>query len=756
MDKIIELKEFITHSNVFDGIITTEGGKFLKLYISLYDKDIWRIQISEKYPKEILLHLNLSPIFLKKEEDFIIITGEKSELYLLIKPFFFFFKNKDEFVLSLNNHRNVGLLYLTPPMAKKEKGFCGTFSLDPEEKIFGLGEFFTPCERHSQELEIWINDAYGTFTRRAYKPLPFLWSTKGYGIFFNTNYKTKHYIAHPDKNLSGYYFEDFSPILDMFIFFGEEPKELIKKYHLITGKPEIPPFWSFGLWMSRCYYWDETTVLNVAKTLREKNIPCDVINLDGRAWLRHGYQTDFQWDLERFPDPHRLISQLKELGFKVCLWENPYISEKSPLFYEAEKYGFLLKDMKGETKKIKWVPEEFQGLHNPPSAGIVDLTNPKAREWYKDLHRPLLRMGIDTFKTDFGEEIPEDVMAYNGMKGEELHNYYAFIYNQVVYEVIKEEKGEGLVWGRSGYIGSHKIPVQWAGDTESSYEGMYTSLRGGLSYGLSGGNILWAHDLGGFYGAKPDSKLYIRWSEFALLNPLVRAHGTTPREPWEFGKEAERIFKKFTFLRYTLLPYIYSSAVEGKENSIPVMRHLILEFPKDPISPYIEDEYLLGEELLIAPLFSNKDERMIYLPKSAWYDFWEKTRYEGEKIIKKEVLLNRIPIFVKEGAVIPRFLKIGRNTEDMEEKYLIEIWYPKGKKEKTFYTNKNTFSLKYKVSLNDIELHIEGQKETEFMVHILGLKKPKRIEPQIGYNYTPYGLIVSCKKLKKADIKIYY
>jgi len=755
MDKIIKLIEYSIRDNIFHGILNTEKGKFLNLYISLYNKEFWRIQLSEESPKNNPVHLFPSSFNVREEGEFVLMEGEEIDLYILKSPFFFFFKKGEEVILSLDNHRNVGLLHLTPPLAKNEIGFCGTFSLDSEDRIFGLGEFFTPCERHSQELEVWVNDAYGTFTQRAYKPLPFSWSTKGYGILFNTNYKTKHYIAHPDKNLSGYYFEDYSSILDIFLFFGKEPKEIIKKYHILTGKPEIPPFWSFGLWMSRCYYWDEKTVLEVAETLREKNIPCDVINLDGRAWLRHGYQTDFQWDLERYPDPKRLISRLKELGFRVCLWENPYISEKSPLFYEAEKNGFLLKDLNGQTKKIKWVPEEFQGLHNPPSAGIVDLTNPKAREWYKDLHRPLLRMGIDTFKTDFGEEIPEDVIAYNGMKGDELHNYYAFIYNQVVYEVVKEEKKEGLVWGRSGYIGSQTIPVQWAGDTESSYEGMFTSLRGGLSYGLSGGNLLWAHDLGGFYGAKPDSQLYIRWSEFALLNPLVRAHGTTPREPWEYGKEAERIFKKFTFLRYSLLPYIYSSAVEGKETSLPVMRHLILEFPKDPISAYIEDEYLLGDDILIAPIFTNKNERKIYLPRCRWYDFWDKDYYDGEKVLEKKVPLSRIPIFIKEGAIIPRFIKIGRNTEELEEKYLVEIWFPNEKKEKTFYTKNNTFKIKYEMFPDYMEFDIESQLKTDFIVHILGFKNIREIDPGIDYNYTPNGILFTIKELQKINIKLY-
>ncbi|MGB9768980.1 MAG: alpha-xylosidase [Dictyoglomus turgidum] len=744
--KVKRLREYKIENGIFSGILELEDQTLLGIKITLYENNIWRLQIYSDKDKTSNINLPTKSIEIKREDELIKLSGIQTELIILSEPFFFGFKKGDKLVLSLDNHRNVGLLHLTPPLAKKERGFCGTFSLSYEEKIFGLGEFFTPCEKHSQFLEIWVNDAYGTFTQRAYKPLPFLWSTKGWGILFNTSYKTRHYIAYPYKNLVGYYWEDLSPNLDLFIFLGKDPKEIIQKYHAVTGEPEIPPFWSFGLWISRCYYWNEEEVLKVARTLREKNIPCDVINLDGRAWLRHGYQTDFQWDLERFPDPKRLISELKELGFKICLWENPYISEKSPLFKEAEEKGFFLRDLKGNIKKIKWVPEEFQGLHNPPLAGIVDLTNPKAKEWYKDLHRPLLRMGVDTFKTDFGEEIPEDVIAYNGMRGDELHNYYAFLYNQTVYEVVKEEKGEGIVWGRSGYIGSHKIPVQWAGDTESSYEGMFTSLRGGLSYMLSGGNLLWAHDLGGFYGAKPNSKLYIRWAEFALLNSLTRAHGTTPREPWEFGKEAEVVFKKFTYLRYSLLFYLYSFAVLGKETSVPVMRPLILEFPDDYLSPFIEDEYLLGEDLLIAPVFKEEDERIVYLPPGIWYSFWEKERFEGGKVYNLTVALHRIPIFVREGAIIPRLLKIGRNTEEIKD-LLIEVWFPKNQQIKNFYSPFGELSVNYKYVDKDY-LYIQVKNATEhknIYLHVLGINEVKHLEPLEEYKITPYGLVLKLK-----------
>lgn len=750
--RVKRLKEYKIENGNLLGILELEDQTLIRIRINIYENDIWRLQLYSDKAKTSDINLSTIPVELKRENELIKLSGRQTELIIIIEPFFLSFKSGNKLILSLDNHRNVGLLHLTPPLAKKEKGFCGTFSLNSEEKIFGLGEFFTPCEKHSQFLEIWVNDAYGTFTQRAYKPLPFLWSTKGWGIFFNTNYKTRHYIAHPDKNLVGYYWEDFSPNLDLFIFFGKEPIEIIQKYHAITGKPEIPPFWSFGLWMSRCYYWDEKEVLKVAKTLREENIPCDVINLDGRAWLRHGYQTDFQWDLERFPDPKRLISELKKLGFKICLWENPYISEKSSLFKEAEEKGFFLKDLKGNIKKIKWVPEEFQGLHNPPAAGIVDLTNPKAREWYKDLHRPLLKMGIDTFKTDFGEEIPEDVIAYNGMRGEELHNYYAFLYNQTVYEVVKEEKGEGIVWGRSGYIGSHKIPVQWAGDTEVSYEGMFTSLRGGLSYMLSGGNILWAHDLGGFYGVKPDSKLFIRWCEFALLNSLTRAHGTNPREPWEFGREGETIFKKFVYLRYSLLLYIYSYAIWGKKSSLPVMRPLILEFPNDYIAPFIEDEYLLGKDILIAPLFTEKDERNIYLPDGIWYDFWEKKSFEGGTFYNLLVPLNRIPIFIREGAIIPRFLKIGKNTEELND-LIIEIWFPQKEREEIFNYTYGNLKVNY-LHKDLLEINIENYTNIHnIYLHILGIKHVKKLKPPITSKLTPYGLLLKLQA-KKNNISI--
>lgn len=740
IENFTKINKFFLLEEEFIGELLSDKGLTYHLKINVYDEDIWRIQIISNKYKEKTIFLTPSKIELEKNNDMIILKNRDYELNIYKDPFYFYFKKKDNIILSLDHHTNVGLIPLTPKLAKIDGKICGTFSLKSEEGLFGLGEIFNPCERHSQKVEIWVNDAYGTFTERTYKPLPFIWSTRGYGILFNTFYKTIHYIGHPEKNLVAYYFEDFSPNFDIFIFFASHPKEIIKKYHKITGKPEIPPFWAFGLWMSRCFYWNQEQVLEVAKEIRRRKIPCDVINLDGRAWLRHGYQTDFQWDLDRYPDPQYLISELKKLGFRICLWENPYISEKSSLYEEAERLGYFLKNKEGKTRKIKWVPEEFQGLHNPPEAGIVDLTNPKAREWYKDLHRPLLRMGIDTFKTDFGEEIPEDICAYNGMTGEELHNFYPLLYNEVVYEVIKEEKGEGVVWGRSGYIGSHKIPIQWGGDTETSYEGMFTSLRGGLSYGLSGGNILWAHDLGGFYGGMPNKELYIRWSQFALLNSLTRAHGTTPREPWEFGKEAEIIFKKFTYLRYSLLPYIYTYAKKGKESSLPVMRHLVLEFPEDISVWNIDSEYLLGEDILIAPIFSPGNNRIVYLPSGIWYDFWEKKKFQGPQSFLINAPLNRIPIWVKKGAILTKYLKIGRNTEELSEKYLIEIWFPKGEREEIFYTKNNEIKIYYQNLNEKLIIKLSSKDPGEFIIYVLGYKNRIEISDKIIYFSNKYGI----------------
>ncbi len=742
IDLILRLKDFSLTKGEFIAELLSEKGLTYNLIINTYKENIWRFKIIRYKSEEENIHLNPSDIEFRKQDEIIKLRSGDYDLNIIKEPFFFYFEKEGRIILSLDYHRNVGLIPLNPNLGIINGKFCGSFALTPNEGLFGLGEIFNPCERHSQKIEVWVNDAYGTFTERVYKPLPFLWSTKGYGILFNTFYKTIHYIGHPEKSLVSYYFEDFSPNLDIFVILGKNPQEIIKRYHDITGKPELPPFWAFGLWMSRCFYWNQEQVLNIAKEIRKRKIPCDVINLDGRAWLRHGYQTDFQWDLERYPDPKYLISQLKDLGFKICLWENPYISEKSPLFEEAEKLGYFLKDSEGKTRKIRWVPEEFKGLHNPPLAGIVDLTNPKAREWYKDLHRPLLRMGIDTFKTDFGEEIPEDVIAYNGMRGEELHNYYPLIYNQTVYEVIKEEKGEGLVWGRSGYIGSQKIPIQWGGDTETSYEGMYTSLRGGLSYGLSGGNILWAHDLGGFYGGMPDEELFIRWAQFALLNPLSRAHGTTPREPWEFGKRAERIFKKFVYLRYSLLPYIYTFAVKGKESSLPLMRHLVLEFPEDISVWHIDSEYLLGDYLLISPIFSSEGNRIIYLPSGNWYDFWEKKKIEGPKSFSVNVPLSRIPIWVKEGAILLKFLKVNLNTENLEERYLIEFWYPKGEREEIFYSQNNKIKIYYKRDKKGLFISVNSENWAEFVLSILGLNKIDESFLSIKYLRNKYGLVL--------------
>ncbi len=522
--------------------------------------------------------------------------------------------------------------------------FHDTFTAEPDEHFFGFGEKFTDFDKRGQRITTWNCDCGGAFSERAYKNVPFFVSTRKYGIFVDSTCALDFDMV--ASNTATFTLISPDSALDYYVIAGGDLKTIITRYASLVSFPSLPPRWALGTWISSGFQRDSAQeVLRRARLIREHDIPCDVLHLDC-YWQRFGRWSELIWDKELFPDPAALIATLKEMGFKICLWIHPYIGTASERFAEGAARGFFLKNARGET----YVADLWGGFH--PPVGILDVTNPEAVAWFQDLLREHLRMGVDVFKTDFGEGIPTDVVAYSGISGERLHNLYALLYNDLVAEVTAQETGRaGLVWGRSSYAGGQRHAAQWSGDPNASFTALASTLRGGLSIGMCG-HAFWSHDIGGFTG-QPSPELYVRWAQFGFLSPLTRAHGNSSRLPWDFGPEALAIFRHYARLRYRLLPYLYSYACIAAQTSLPLLRALVLEFPDDPNTYTLDLQYMLGEELLIAPIFRPGGERTVYLPAGRWVDYWSQAVLNGPCTLHVCAPLRQLPLYVRANALIP-------------------------------------------------------------------------------------------------------
>jgi alpha-D-xyloside xylohydrolase len=518
-------------------------------------------------------------------------------------------------------------------------------SLDPDESVYGLGERFIPLNRRGQRIEAWNFNTWGTSTERAYKNVPFFLSTAGYGLFVHSTGRVRFDFGSGERSAISTTFEAEDDRLDVYLFHGPRLGDILDRYTDLTGRAPVPPKWSFGLWMGGMEYVSRLEVEDLASRLRAERIPCDVINLDNQ-WMRDRRYADLVWNEAAYPDPAGMIAGLKAQGFRVVLWIQPWIPRQSEVFAEAADRGYFARRQDGSI--YLYVPTIPAGEPNP--SGIVDFTNPEAAAWYGERIGALVRMGVDGFKTDFAEAIPEDGVFHAG-PGRRVHNIYSFYYNRTVYEAVqRHHRTGGVVWGRSGWAGSQRFPIAWSGDPLANFRHMACTLWGGLSAGLSG-IPFWSHDIGGYHGP-PGTELYLRWAAFCLLSSHARAHGDTTREPWAFGQEALATFRGLVRLRYRLLPYIYSCAQEAHLNGWPVLRAMVLEFQDDPLTHRLDLQYMLGPCLLVAPVMAPGGRGAAYLPAGQWRDFWTGQEVIGPLWWHGQVALNRIPLFQREDTIV--------------------------------------------------------------------------------------------------------
>ncbi|OWA33679.1 alpha-xylosidase [Saccharibacillus sp. O16] len=511
------------------------------------------------------------------------------------------------------------------------------------EYVYGLGERFTPFVKNGQTVDIWNEDG-GTSSEQSYKNIPFYISNKGYGVFVNHPEKVSFEVA--SENVSKVQFSVEGETLEYFIIGGETPKDVLDNYTKLTGKPALPPAWTFGLWLTTSFTtnYDEETVNHFVDGMSERDLPLSVFHFDC-FWMKEYQWTDFEWDQDVFPDPAGLLKRLKEKGLKICVWINPYIAEKSVLFEEAMANGYLLKRKDGSV----WQWDMWQA-----GMGIVDFTNPAAVKWYQGKLEELVDQGVDCFKTDFGERIPvEDVVYFDGSDPVKMHNYYTFQYNKAVFEVLENKlgKNEAALFARSATTGGQQFPVHWGGDCSSTYESMAESLRGGLSLGVSGFSF-WSHDISGFEQTAP-ADVYKRWVQFGLLSSHSRLHGSDSyRVPWLFDEEAVDVLRKFTKLKNSLMPYLFNQAVESAARGIPMMRPMFLEFPEDPTCAPLDLQYMFGDSILVAPIFNEQGDVTYYLPAGKWTGLLDGQVKEGGRWYSENYDFMALPVFVKAGTLL--------------------------------------------------------------------------------------------------------
>ncbi len=648
----------------------TQTDKTLNIQVRIVAPGVVRVLLEDDStdPNRVRLTRDLSDqavsVSLEKSESRAILKSDLITVQISLNPFRLTFYRSDGRVVLNQNYTDCDATdrLITLPFGFSEAAGCRTafhdsFTVEPDEHFYGFGEKFTDFDKRGQRLKMWHYDAFGVHSERAYKNVPFFASTRGYGIFVDSISPIEFDMASSNHSIFSLIVPDSA--LDYYVIIGPELKAAISRYARLVGFPILPPKWAFGLWMSSGFESDAAEdVLSRVRKLREHDVPCDVLHLDC-YWQRHGRWSDMQWDEVVFPDPESMLKQIKGEGFKVCLWMNPYIGVESPLFDKAKERGYFLKTAQGDV----WVGDLWGGTGFHPPVGIIDVTNPEAAEWFRNLLYPLLRMGVDVFKTDFGESIPCEIVAHNGMTGAQLHNLYPLLYNDLVAEVTAKETGSaGLVWGRCTYAGGQRHAAQWAGDPRCTYQGMASTLRGGLSMGACG-HAFWSHDIGGF-NRQPTPELYVRWAQFGLFSPLSRAHGMTTRLPWDYGEEALRIFRDYVRLRYRLLPYIYTYATLSHETGQPMMRAMVLEFPDDPNTYTMDLQYMLGTELMVAPIYNSEGRRPVYFPAGRWVDYWTHEVISGSQTRIVEAPLDVLPLYVRANALIPTIEPPGYLTDE--------------------------------------------------------------------------------------------
>lgn len=552
-------------------------------------------------------------------------------------------------------------------MEQHQPYMMNELSLSVGECVYGFGERFTAFVKNGQSVETWNEDG-GTASQIAYKSIPFYMTNRGYGVLVDSTDNVSFEVASEKVEYVGFSVPGES--LSYYFFYGPSPKEILKEYTALTGRPALPPAWSFGLWLSTSFTtnYNEETASSFINGMLERDIPLSVFHFDC-FWMKAFHWCDFEWDEDCFPDIRGTLKRYHEKGLKICCWINPYIAQGTPFFREGMEHGYLLKRADG---RGVWQTDNWQA-----GMGLVDFTNPDAVKWYTDKLRTILDCGVDCFKTDFGERIPVDVTYFDGSEPHAMHNFYTYLYNKTVFSLLKEVRGEqeAVLFARSATAGGQQFPVHWGGDCFANYPSMAETVRGGLSFAMSGFSF-WSHDISGFEStATPD--LYKRWAAFGLLSTHSRLHGSgSYRVPWLFDDEASEVVAFFTKLKCRLMPYLYAKAVEAHEEGTPVMRPMVFEFTEDPAAAYLDRQYMLGEALLAAPILREDSVSEYYLPEGSWTHLLSGEVRQGGKWQRDTYDYFSLPLYVRENTLLAMGANDHRPDYDYMDGVSLRLYQP--------------------------------------------------------------------------------
>ncbi len=632
----------------------TLGGINLNIRISSPMPNVLRVQTDHhmgRLMRTPSFDLNLDTpqkLHVEDAEDTIVITSGTLSLVITKNPWSMTYKSGDR-VLTESRGRDLAL------MKTAYKGDFYEVDGDLEntymreqlgigvgELLYGTGERFTPFVKNGQSVEIYNEDG-GTSTEQAYKNIPFFLSNKGYGVL--VNHPERVSMEFGTENVTKTSFCVKGGSLDYFFFNGPTMKDVLMRYTDLSGKPALPAPWTFGLWLSTSFTtnYDEETVMSFIDGMLDRGIPLRTFHFDC-FWIKGFHWSDFVWDEKVFPDPAGMLSRIKAKGLNICVWINPYIGQESVLFAEGTEKGYFVKRPNGDV----WQWDMWQ-----PGMALVDFTNPAACKWYQDKLEALLDMGVDCFKTDFGERIPVNCVYHDGSDPEKMHNFYTYLYNKTVFDLLerKRGKGEAVLFARSATVGGQRFPVHWGGDCWSDYVSMEESLRGGLSLLMSGFGF-WAHDIGGFEHTST-ADVYKRWVAFGLLSSHSRLHGSQSyRVPWLYDEEAVDVVRTFTRLKASLMPYLYKTSIDTSRSGVPTMRSMVLEYTEDRNCWYLDKQYMLGDNLLVAPIFNDQSIGSFYLPKGTWTDFFTGEVTDGGVWEEKTFDYLHLPLMVRENSII--------------------------------------------------------------------------------------------------------
>lgn len=554
-----------------------------------------------------------------------------------------------------------------PPLAKTAQGWLFSVDLQSGEAVYGFGEKWSGLNKRGELLRSYNADALGVNAEISYKNIPFCWSPNGWGVLCHTPASVTHAVGYAPWSQRTYTALIEDAHLDVLLFHSEPSsaevnaaENLLHSYTALTGRAPVPPSWSTGVILSKAYYQDADEILAVAAEVRKRGMPCDTITFDGRAWQDTDTRFAFEWSPSRYPDPGKVIRELKHMGFKICVWEYPLISVQHQWFDDFAQRGWLLKDKRtGEAYQYEWDQQAFgRVLTALPKSGIVDFTNPQAYEFWRDAHRDLFELGVDMIKADFGEQLEDDnMLASNGESGLALHNVYAHLYNKCVYEAAERYAPSGpFLFSRAAWTGCQRFNSHWGGDPQADWEGMISNIRGGLSWGLSGGPF-YATDVGGFYKDTRDDTLYVRWAQAAVFSAHFRLHGIGAREPWSYSATAERAVMDALRLRYRLHTYLMHTMQQATQRSLPVQRAMVLAFPNEKPAWAFENQFMFGDDLLVAPCFDPSGKVEVYLPEGQWVRFTPESNQPqrplaGQRVYQCQLELDEMAVFARANASI--------------------------------------------------------------------------------------------------------